>query len=129
MSVLIFCLFIGCLFPYLAKIPVMIAMKRQPGGYDNHHPRTQQLALTGFGARALAGHQNGFESLLIFSTAIVTALSTQHTSVLIQCLAVLYLLSRCVYHVLYLIDLSTYRSLVWSVGLLSSLSILFLCLF
>lgn len=64
MHTLLTCLFIAMLLPYLAKGPVAWAMVKA-GGYDNHHPRTQQAQLTGFGARALAGHQNAFESLLI----------------------------------------------------------------
>ena len=128
MSVLILCLFIACLLPYLAKIPLAIAMKCRPGGYDNQHPRAQQAALTGFGARALAGHQNSFESLIIYSAAILIAVSTNHTGNPIQLLAVLYLVSRCVYHVFYLLNWSTLRSIIWSFGLLSSLSIILLCL-
>ena len=65
MNTLLTCLFIAMLLPYLAKGPVAWAMAKA-GGYDNHHPRSQQAQLTGFGARALAGHQNAFESLLIF---------------------------------------------------------------
>ena len=71
MYTLILCLFIACLFPYFAKIPVAMAMKDQPGGYDNNHPRAQQAALTGFGARAVAAHQNSFESLIIFSASSI----------------------------------------------------------
>ena len=56
MNILIICLFIAMLLPYLAKMPVAVAMAKL-GGYDNAHPRAQQAKLTGFGARALAGHQ------------------------------------------------------------------------
>ncbi|HHF7348431.1 TPA: MAPEG family protein [Legionella feeleii] len=80
MLTLTLCLFIACLLPYLAKIPVVIMMKRQPGGYDNKQPRAQQAALTGIGARAVAAHQNSFESLIIFSTAALTAIATHNTS-------------------------------------------------
>ncbi|WED42414.1 MAPEG family protein [Legionella cardiaca] len=128
MSTLILCLFIACLFPYLAKIPVVIAMKREPGGYDNSHPREQQAALKGFGARAVAAHQNSFESLIIFSTAALTALATHNTSYLIQGLAIFYLISRGVYHIFYLLNWSTLRTTIWSLGLIAALSILWLCL-
>ena len=128
MSTLIVCLFIACLFPYLAKIPVAIAMKNQPEGYNNNLPRTQQAALTGFGARAAAAHQNSFESLIIFSAAILTALATQHITPNIEALAILYLVARFVYHLLYLINWATLRSTVWAVGLIASLSIIWLCI-
>ena len=128
MHTLILCLFIACLFPYFAKIPVALAMKKQPGGYDNKDPRGQQSTLTGFGARAVAAHQNSFESLIIFTAAVLTALATQHITPAIEWLAVSYLAFRVVYHVLYLVDWPTLRSSVWSLGLLSSLSIIWLCL-
>ncbi|MCX7115157.1 MAG: MAPEG family protein [Gammaproteobacteria bacterium] len=128
MYTLVLCLFIACLFPYLSKIPVAIAMKNQPGGYNNRTPRDQQAALTGFGARAVAAHQNSFESLLIFACAALTAIATQHDSETIQHLAILYLVSRVVYHVLYLIDRDVLRTLIWAVGLVSSLSMIYLCL-
>lgn len=103
-------------------------MKGQPGGYDNKHPRAQQAALTGFGARAVAAHQNSFESLIIFSTASLTAIATHNTSYLIQGLAIFYLISRCIYHLFYLLNWSTLRSTIWALGCLSSLSILWLCI-
>ena len=128
MYTLILILFIACLFPYLSKIPVAFAMNSQPGGYDNNHPRAQQAALTGFGARALAAHQNSFESLLIFSVAILTALATNHTNATIQVLAVVYLISRCIYHLFYLLNWATLRSTIWAIGTVASLSVLWLCL-
>ena len=84
MYTLILCLLVACLLPYFSKIPVALAMKNQPGGYDNNHPRAQQAALAGLGARALAAHQNSFESLIVFSAAILTALATQHITPIIQ---------------------------------------------
>lgn len=128
MLTLILCLFIACLLPYLAKIPVAIAMQNQPGGYDNYHPRAQQAALTGMGARAVAAHQNSFESLIIFSTAVLTAIATQHTSFTIQVFTLIYLFSRVLYHFIYLFNWSTLRSTIWAVGYIASLSILWLCI-
>lgn len=129
MSTLIICLLIACLFPYLAKIPLVMAMNKQPGGYDNNYPRLQQSALAGFGARACAAHQNSFESLIIFVAAILTALATNHTGRLIQGLAILYLITRSIYHAFYLLNWASFRSLIWAVSLLTSLIIIVLCLF
>ena len=128
MFTLILCLFIACLLPYLAKIPLVVAMKNQPGGYDNEHPRAQQASLTGFGARAFAAHQNSFESLVVFSAACLTALATQNMSYPIQILAVFHLILRCTYHVLYLLNRATLRSTVWLFGLFTSLAMMLLCL-
>lgn len=128
MYTLIMCLFIACLFPYLSKIPLAMAQAKQPKGYNNHYPREQQAALSGFGARALAAHKNSFESLLIFSAAILTALATQNTSETIEYLAMTYLVSRVIYHAFYLMNWATLRSTIWAVGLISSLSIIWMCL-
>ena len=128
MYTLIICLFIACLLPYLSKTPLAMAQAKQPKGYDNNHPREQQATLTGFGARALAAHQNSFESLIIFSAAILTALATQNTSNTIQYLAITYIISRVVYHALYLLNWATLRSTIWAVGLIASLSIIWMCI-
>lgn len=128
MTILLLCLLTMVLLPYLAKIPMAIAMN-QLGGYDNNYPREQAAKLHGFGARAAAAHQNSFEALSVFSVAILAAIATQHTSFSIQCLAVFYILTRFVYHALYLMNLATLRSLVWGIGYLTCLFILGSCIF
>ncbi|MGL5392446.1 MAG: MAPEG family protein [Shewanella sp.] len=123
MNTLLICLFIAMLLPYLAKGPVAWAMAKA-GGYDNQHPRSQQAKLTGFGARALAGHQNAFESLLIFGLAVVAVLASGKVNATAEGLAVLHIAARVVYHIVYLANRSTLRSLIWFVGMFSSLGIL-----
>ena len=61
MQTILICLLIAMLLPYIAKVPVAMAMTKL-GRYDNNHPRAQQAQLTGVGARVVAGHQNVFES-------------------------------------------------------------------
>lgn len=126
MNTLIFCLFIAILLPYLLKLVVAHFMKKE-GIYDNHYPRVQQARLTGMGARAVAAHQNGFESLIVFAVAAITALATNHTGISVQILAITYLVSRIIYNILYLYDLASLRSLIWFIGLLCCLSILLSC--
>lgn len=125
MFTIIVCLFIAVLLPYLAKIPVGYAMHKA-GGYDNNYPREQQARLQGFGARALAAHQNSFESLLIFATAALTALVTHTVSSVIQYLAIGYVVSRLFYHLFYLLDWASLRSTVWFISLICCFSILWL---
>jgi uncharacterized MAPEG superfamily protein len=127
MTLLLVCLFIVVLLPYLAKLPVGYAMN-QLGGYDNSHPREQQAKLEGFGARALAVHQNSFEALAVFSAAILSAVATHNNSLLIQVLAIVYVLSRIIYHVLYLMNLATFRSIAWFVGYICCLVIIVRCM-
>ena len=99
MNTLIVCAIIAALLPYLAKAPVAIAMNKLDG-YDNRHPRAQQSKLTGFGARALAAHQNSFESLLIFTIALVVVFASNTITATTETLAIIYLIARVIYCVL-----------------------------
>ncbi len=127
MYTLVLCLFITAWFPFLSKIAVASAMAKE-GGYDNNHPREQQKKLKGYGARALAAHQNSFEALLIFAVAVLSALVTNTNSWLTNYLAITFVISRILYHAFYLMNLSTLRSLIWFVGFGSSMFILGSCL-
>jgi uncharacterized MAPEG superfamily protein len=128
MNTLLICLLIAVLLPYLAKVPVMKEMNKEGKGYDNRHPRLQQARLQGYGARAVAAHQNAFESLAVFATAALSALATNHLSSTIQWLAIVYVVTRLVYHCLYLLDLATLRSTIWATGYLCCVAMIVLCL-
>ena len=117
MFYLLVCLLLAVILAYLSKAPVMMAMNQQ-GGYDNHHPRAQQSQLTGFGVRAVAGHQNSFEALIVFSIAVFATIVTNDVTMTIKTLATVHLIARVIYHVLYLINWSTMRSLVWFIATL-----------
>lgn len=127
MTFLIWTLIIAALLPYLAKGPVAHAMKKL-GGYDNNHPREQQAKLTGFGARALAAHQNAFESFMIYAAAILLAITTNHMGTTIQLVAAIYLVARLAYNILYLANIGTLRSIVWFISLGCSITIMILSL-
>ena len=127
MTELIWCLFIAALLPFLAKGPVAYAMNKL-GGYNNNHPREQQSKLTGFGARALAAHQNAFESLIIFAPAVLLAITTHHTGSNIILLAIVHVCTRVLYNILYLADIDKLRSLIWGIGTLSSFAIIWQCI-
>ncbi|MDX2370740.1 MAG: MAPEG family protein [Colwellia sp.] len=127
MTTLIWCLFIAALLPLLAKGPVAYAMSKL-GGYNNNHPRDQQSKLTGFGARALAAHQNGFESLIIFAPAVLLAIATQHTGTNVALLAIVHVCARILYNGLYLVDIDKLRTLVWGIATYSSFAIIWQCI-
>ena len=120
MSIPFWCVFISALLIFLAKIPVAKAMNEQ-GGYNNHLPRQQQAQLTGFGARALAAHQNSFEAFMIFAVGVLMAHTTQTAGWLIDALAIVFVIARIIYLLCYWADLAWQRSLVWFVGLVCSL--------
>ena len=125
MNTLILIIFIAATLPYLAKIPVAIAMNRE-GGYDNSHPREQQAKLRVFGARALAAHQNAFEALIIFGIAMTVAIATKSTNENIVLLGILHIVARVLYSVMYYLNINVVRSLVWFVATACSFSIIWL---
>ena len=127
MTTLTICLFISLLLPFLAKLPVAIAMHKL-GGYDNNHPREQQNQLTGFGARALAAHQNSFEALIIFAPAVILAIATNNLNEQIQIAAIIHVIARISYILCYLANLGTLRSIVWAIGLIASFTIVWQCI-
>jgi|TARA_B100000767_G_scaffold162849_1_gene152817 uncharacterized MAPEG superfamily protein len=127
MTILIICLFIALLLPILAKAPVAFAMSKL-GGYNNNHPREQQQKLTGFGARALAAHQNAFESLILFTPAIILAIATNNTEMSVCMLAIIHVVSRVLYNLFYLVDWHLLRSIVWAIATLASYAIVAQCI-
>lgn len=125
MNTLILIIFIAAFLPYLTKIPVAIAMSRQDG-YDNCHPREQQRKLVGFGARALAAHQNSFEALIIFGVAMSVAIATGSTHENIVVLGFVHIITRVLYSVMYYLNLNVVRSLIWFVATGCSFAIIWL---
>lgn len=116
MSLPLFCVVVQMGVTYLTKIPVAIAMGRE-GHYDNRTPRDQQSRLTGWGRRALAAHQNGFEVFPIFAASVFVGHLSGGHGPWFSGLAITFVLSRLIYTALYLADRSTLRSLVWGVGM------------
>lgn len=125
MTLLVWCLFIAALLPLIAKVPVAYAMNKL-GGYNNNQPREQQSKLTGFGARALAAHQNAFESFIIFAPAILVALVTNNASDSIQQFAIAHIVARIAYNILYLFNIGLLRTFVWTMATVSSFAIIYL---
>ena len=113
---------------YLTKLPIAAAMNRE-GGYDNRHPRAQQAKLTGWGARALAAHLNGFETFAPFAAAVLVAHVAGAPAGLVTGLALLFVIARVAYVACYIADLSSLRSAVWGVGFLATLGLFLAPLF
>ena len=123
MEVIIICVFIAVLLPYLAKLPLALAMNKE-SRYDNNYPRDQQARLTGFGARALAAHQNSFEALIVFSAAAAVVLATNTINSTIEWLAITHIIARVIYCVMYYINQDKLRSLAWFVAIFCPLAMI-----
>ncbi|PTS86323.1 hypothetical protein DBR00_01850 [Pseudomonas sp. HMWF032] len=122
MSLPFWCIFISAILIFVAKAPVARAMAKEGGGrYDNRYPRDQQARLSGFGARALAAHMNSFEAFPLFTAGVLMAHVTNNHGILVDVLAVTFVVARVLYLIFYWADLHWQRSMVWVVGLLCSL--------
>jgi len=99
--------------------------RRRDGGFDNEDPRGWLSRQTGWVARANAAQVNGFESLPLFYAGVLAAQQMQLDQGRIDLLAVLFVAFRVLFIVLYLTNRSTLRSLVWVLGLASSIALFF----
>ena len=101
---------------------LMAALKKSPlavsGKYSNRAPRAMQPKLEGLSQRAHWAEQNSFEILPAFVAAVLVAHLAGAEQVLIDQLAIGFIVSRVLYSICYLTDWATLRSLVWTVGLL-----------
>ena len=122
MAIHMWCFVAAWLVVYASKLPLAVAMHRA-GGYDNRHPRAQQAGLTGWGARSLAAHQNGFETFAPFAAAVLVAHLGGGPNQVVDAFAVTFVASRVVYTGCYLADLASLRSAVWTVGFIATLGL------
>jgi len=123
MTIPYLCIFVAFVLNLASKAPVAVAMARQPGGYDNHHPRDQQAGLAGWGRRALAAHLNGFEAFPPFAAAVLVAALAGADPTWTTRLSILFVAARALYIPLYVLDLATLRSAIWTVGFGATIAI------
>ena len=101
---------------------LMAALKKSPlavsGKYSNRAPRAMQPKLEGLSQRAHWAEQNSFEIFPAFVAAVLVAHLAGAEQMLIDQLAIGFIVSRVLYSICYLTDWATLRSLVWTVGLI-----------
>ncbi|MFZ6654843.1 MAPEG family protein [Undibacterium sp. TJN19] len=126
MTIANWCVLAACVLPIvtvgLAK-GGSAKLGRDTGRYDNNNPRPWAEKLSGWRQRAIAAQQNGFEALPLFIAAVVLAQQAHADQGRIDNLALLFIALRLVYIAVYLMNLGTIRTLVWSAGVASSIAI------
>ncbi|MBD8576166.1 MAPEG family protein [Pseudomonas syringae] len=129
MSVAYGCVWITLVLPNLCAVIARVG-SRNYGLRPNHNPRVFLDRLEGLAGRAHAAQLNGFETTPGFAAGVIIAqLSGNVPWVVIEALAVSFVLSRLLFILFYLADLAVLRSLAWLGGFilitaLFSLSIL-----
>ena len=101
---------------------LMAALKKSPlavsGKYSNRAPRAMQPKHEGLSQRAHWAEQNSFEILPAFVAAVLVAHLAGAEQMLVDQLAIGFIVSRVLYSICYLMNWASLRSLVWMVGLL-----------
>ncbi|HVA12078.1 MAG TPA: MAPEG family protein [Stellaceae bacterium] len=104
--------------PYLA-----IVLAKAGGGIDNHAPRRDLAALTGWRRRAEWAHRNHFEAFAPFAAAVIVAELVRGPQAWIDEVAGAFVALRILYTALYLADRAALRSLAWALGFVCVLAL------
>ncbi|MCB1988630.1 MAG: MAPEG family protein [Nitrospirota bacterium] len=123
------CVFVAAMLPLLCSVVAKrggFGKKRSQGGYDNHDPRAWLARQTGASARANAAQANSFEALPFFIAAVLVAHQLGAGQAVLDLLAVLYVLLRLFYIMMYVSDMPRARSAVWGGAFFVNIAIFFL---
>ncbi|KQB58564.1 MULTISPECIES: MAPEG family protein [Acidovorax] len=127
-TVAYWCVLIAALLPmgcaWLAKSG-SFGKSRKDGGFDNRDPRAWMARQTDWRARANAAQANSFEALPFFIGAVIIAHLLGAGQTLLDMLALLYVMLRIFYIMMYVSDMPTVRSVVWAAAFLVNIGILF----
>ncbi|WP_019672687.1 MAPEG family protein [Psychrobacter lutiphocae] len=123
-GVAIWCLIIASALPF-----IFAAFAKVLGGFrmaDNAHPREKLSNMTGVAARANAAQQNSFESLPIFLASVIVAMLFFVPQIVVNYLAVMYVVLRIAYGIAYITNLPTLRSIIWGLSMVCCFMLFYL---
>ena len=95
------------------------------GGYDNNNPRIWLARQSDWRSRANAAQANTFEALPFFFAAVIIAHMLQAPQTRLDVLALIFIMLRIAYIIMYVSDLAKARSTIWTLALLVNIAILF----
>ena len=95
------------------------------GGYDNHNPRGWLARQSDWRGRANAAQANTFEALPFFFAAVIIAHMLQAAQTRLDILALIFIMLRIAYIIMYVADLPKARSVIWTLAVLVNIAILF----
>jgi uncharacterized MAPEG superfamily protein len=107
---------VSALLPYATIALVKYGGSERP---DNEHPRTWLANLSGWQQRGDWAHRNHFEVFPIFAAGVFVAELARAPQTGIDLLAAGFVGLRILYTGLYLANLPSLRSAVWSLGFLA----------
>ena len=104
-----------CVLALVFFPPVLGAMAKS-AGFDNSKPREALAAATGWRKRADWAQQNHHEIFPAFAAAVIIAHLGDASQAAINGWALAFVALRIAYSAIYVADLATLRTLVWSAG-------------
>ncbi|WP_211462633.1 MAPEG family protein [Collimonas silvisoli] len=119
MTIAYWCVLIAGLMPLFT---VVIA-KRGRSDFDNAEPRAWLEKQSGLRRRADYAHRNHFEAFPFFAAGVIIAQQVHAAQNILNLLALIFIVARVIYTVLYLQDRPSLRSAVWGVGFLAAISL------
>ena len=122
------CLLIAAVMPIIcAGIAKWGMFSKRPsdGGYDNSHPRDWLARQQDWRQRANAAQANCFEALPFFIGALLWAQLNGAAAQRIDLLAVVFVVLRAAYVLLYVVDRPSLRSGVWGAAFAVNIALLF----
>lgn len=122
------CVLVAALLPIVCAGIAKYGMMRTPrrdGGYDNNNPRAWLARQTDWRARANAAQANTFEALPFFFAAVIIAHQLQAGQARLDILALLFVVLRMAYVIMYVGNWASARSLTWALALGVNIAILF----
>lgn len=117
MSVPFWCLVVVACLPLVLALSTIYFRIKQLGSWDNGNPRKQYTELTGVGWRVWAAQQNAWEALALFTAVVMIAHIAEADPDQSAIAAIVYLCTRVVHPFLYIMNLSTLRTLTFTGGL------------
>ncbi len=125
MNIAFICVLIMGLMPIIFAGIAKIGSKRF-NQTANHHPREFLANLEGWPKRANWAQINGFEAFPLFAAAILVAGYNHASQTTVDLIAMLVVVLRIIYGILYIADKARLRSLVWFIGLSCTVSLFFI---
>jgi uncharacterized MAPEG superfamily protein len=115
---------LAALLQVLQMMLFSVLAQKQVGSKYAASPRDSSRELTGLAGRAQRAMNNHFEGLILFGIATMVVTYTDKSSALTVIPALLYLGARVLYIPAYLLGWAPWRSLIWAVGLFSTVVML-----
>jgi uncharacterized MAPEG superfamily protein len=90
---------------------------------DNPNPRAWLALQTGYRARANAAQANSFEAFPLYAIGVLLTMLSEVADEHIQLCAVIFIVARVAYVACYILDKDKLRSLAWTVGVASTVTL------